>query len=430
MNRRIVIKSGRVIDPLSGCDSIQNLYLAEGRIASVGVAPEGYRADCEINAEGLIVAPGFVDLSAHLREPGQEHKATIASETQAAVAAGVTTLCCPPDTQPVIDTSAVVNLVRERAMRAGKTRVLPIGALTRGLNGKDLSEMSALKEAGCLAVSNAYQPIANPLVLRRALEYAASYGLLIIMRPEDPHLADRGCVHEGAVGTRMGLPGIPHAAETVAVAEVLALVEDTGARVHFSQLSSARAVRMIARSLEKGIPVSADVAAHQLHLTDACIESFDPLFHLRPPLRSLEDRDALRQGVRDGVLAAICSSHQPHEQDAKLDAFPATEPGIAALETLLPLTLSLVESEILSLPAALAALSSRPAAILGLDTGRLIPGAPADICIFDSDATWIPSASTWHSRGQNTPYWGHTLKGRVIHTLIAGERVYSLGGAI
>ncbi len=426
MSQRILIQGGRVIDPASGSDAIQNLYLAAGRIVGLGQKPDGFEADVAIDATHQIVAPGFIDLAAHLREPGQEHKATIASETRAAVAAGITTVCCPPDTQPVIDSSAVVNLVRERALQAGKARVIPIGALTRGLNGKDLSDMSALKQAGCLAVSNAYTPLANPLVLRRILEYATSDGLRVIIRPEDPYLADRGCVHEGAVSMRMGLPGIPHAAETVALAQVLALVEDTGARVHFSQISSARSVRMIRHALDKGIAVSADVAAHQLHLTDDNITGFDSLFHLRPPLRTAEDREALRQGVRDGVIAAVCSSHQPHEPDAKLDAFPATEPGIAALETLLPLMQILIEQQVMDWRTALAALTAGPARIMGLEAGQLKPGAPADLCLFDPAALWTPDHTTWHSRGRNTPYWGHPLKGRVTHTLVGGDVVYRL----
>ena len=286
--------------------------------------------------------------------------------------------------------------------------------------------MNALRSAGCRAVSNAGQPVATTRVLRRALEYAASLDLLVIVRPEDADLADQGCVHEGPVSTRMGLRGIPHAAETVAVAQVLALIEHTGARVHFAQISSARSVRSIARAREKGLPVSADVAAHQLHLTDSDIEGFDALCHVRPPLRSPSDRDALREGVRDSVITAICSDHQPHEPDAKLDAFPATEPGMAALQTLLPLTLKLVDGGWLSLPQAIAALTSGPAAILGLEAGTLRIGAPADVCVFDATLAWTPDADTWLSAGLNTPFWGQALTGRVTRTLLAGHPVFSL----
>jgi dihydroorotase len=424
MSERIIIRGGRVVDPASNLDGRHDVYLADGRVAAVGTRPGGFTADREIEAQGRIVCPGFVDLSARLREPGHEHKATIAGESEAAAAAGITTLCCPPDTDPVIDTPAVARLIREKAQKAGKVRVLPVGALTRGLAGRDLSEMSALKAAGCLAVGNAYAPMASTLVLRRALEYAASHDLLVIVRPEDPSLADRGCVHEGAVATRMGLPGIPYAAETVAIAQVLALIEHTGARVHFAQISCASAVRTIARAREKGVPVTADVAAHQLHLTEADIDGFDAHCHLRPPLRAAADRAALRDAVRDGIVAAICSDHQPHEPDAKLDAFPDTEPGIAALQTLLPLALRLVETGVVDLSRAIAALTSAPAAILGLDLGTLRPGAPADVVIFDPETEWAADAATWRSGGRNTPFWGQRFRGRVSHTLLAGRVVF------
>lgn len=424
MSGRILIKGGRVIDPAAGVDGILDLYLADGRVAGLGSRPDGFAADLEIPAAGRVVCPGFIDLSARLREPGHEHKATITGESEAAAAGGITTLCCPPDTDPPIDSPAVVNLIRKKAAGTGRLRVLPIGALTRGLSGLDLSEMSALKDAGCLAVGNAHRPLANTLVLRRALEYAASHELRVFVRPEDPALADQGCAHEGPVSTRLGLPGIPSAAETVAIAEVLALIEHTGAEVHFAQLSCARAVRAVAKAQGKGLPVTADVAAHQLHLTEHDIEGFDPMCHLRPPLRSPADRDALREAVRDGVVAAVCSDHQPHEADAKLDAFPATEPGMAGLQSLLPLVLKLVGEGVLTLDRALAALTSGPAGVLGLDLGHLRPGAPADVCIFDPEAAWTVDEHTWLSGGKNTPFWGHTFRGRVSHTLLAGRLVF------
>ncbi len=428
MNARIHIRGGRVIDPTQDIDAPLDLYIAEGRILALGTRPEGFAADLDIDAGGQIVCPGFIDLSARLGEPGFEHKATIASESLAAVAGGITTVCQPPDTSPVIDTPAVVQLIQDKAKAAGSLRVLPVGALTRGLKGLDLSEMSALGLAGCRAVSNAYAPVANPLVLRRALEYAASHDLLVIVRPEDEYLADEGCVHEGPVATRLGLRGIPYAAETVAVAQVLALIEHTGVHVHFAQLSSARAMRSLARAQEKGFPVTADVAAHQLHLTEEAIEGFDAHYHLRPPLRSPDDREALRDAVQGGIIAAICSDHQPHEPDAKLDAFPATEPGMAALQTLLPLVLKLVEEGALTLPRAIASLTAEPARVLGLDTGTLRPSAPADVCVFDPAAEWTIGGDTWLSAGRNTPFWGQTVRGRVSHTLIGGRRVFALSG--
>ncbi len=423
---RIVISSGRVVDPASNLDGVMPLYLADGKVLAVGARPEGFESDLEIAVPGEIVCPGFIDLSVRMREPGQEHKATFASETAAAIAAGVTTACCPPDTRPVIDTPAVVNLVQGLAKRTGTIQVLPIGALTRALNGRDLSEMSALKVAGCVAVSNALMPVTNTLVLRRALEYAASYDLLVMIRPEDPWLRDAGCAHEGAVATRLGLPGIPETAETVALAQTLALVEHIGVRTHFGPLSCARAVEMIALARRRGLPVSADVTAHHLHLSEGDVDGFNAYCHVTPPLRAAGDRDALRAGVARGEIVAICSDHQPHEADAKLNAFPLTEPGISSLETLLPLTLRLVDGGILELARALACLTAAPAALLKLETGVLRPGAPADICIFDPDRVWTVNREEWRSRGHNTPFWGQALKGRVTHTLVQGRLVFSL----
>lgn len=424
MSERISIRGGRLLDPASGRDGVGELAMAGGQIVGVGEPPEGFVPDRIIDATGKIVCPGFVDLAARLREPGQEHKATIASESRAAAAGGITTLCCPPDTDPVIDTPAVARLIRERAQKIGGVRILPLGALTRGLGGQDLSEMAALKAAGCRAVSNARAPLASARVLRRALEYAASHELLVIVQAEDPSLADHGCVHEGPVSTRLGLPGIPYAAETVAMAQVVALVEHTGARVHFARLSSAPAVRAVARAQEKGLAISADVAAHQLHLTEADVDGFDARCHLRPPLRSTADRAALREAVRSGVIGAICSDHQPHEADAKLDAFPATEPGMAALQTLLPLTLELVAAGEFGLRQAICALTAGPARVLGIDAGTLRVGAPADVTVFDPAATWVVDRDTWLSNGQNTPYWGRRLCGRVTATFLGGRQVF------
>lgn len=421
---RIVISGGRLVDPANGIDRDDTLYLSRGQVAAVGVAPDGFHADREIHVPGQIVCPGFIDLCARVREPGQEHKATIASETAAAVRAGITMLCCPPDTIPVIDTPAVAELIKDRAERIGKARILPIGAVTRGLQGKELSEMRALKNAGCVAVSNASTSVDNLLVLRRAMEYAASAGLLVIMRPEDPWLKNKGVAHEGAVATRMGLPGIPEAAETVVVAQVLALIEQTGVRVHFAQLSSARAASLIADAKSKGLPVTSDVSAHQLHLSDQTLTDYDPLFHVIPPLRTEQDRDALQTGLADDTIAAVCSDHQPHEQGAKLNVFSSAEPGIAALETLLPLVWRLVNQQRIDRIRAISSLTSGPASVLGLKSGQLNPGATADVCIFDPNAEWTPTLDTWVSRGQNTPFMGEKMQGRVSYTLIAGHIVY------
>jgi dihydroorotase len=428
MSEQLLIKGGRLVDPASGTDAVLDLTIREGKIATLGALPDGFVPDRVIDAQGLVVAPGFVDLAARFREPGFEHKATIQSESLAASAAGITTVCIPPDGVPVTDTPAVAQLIQEIGHESGKVRLCPIGALTRGLKGKDLSEMRSLKDAGCRAVSNAYSPVQSSLILRRSMEYAASHDLLVVFRPEDQDLADGGCAHEGIVATRMGLRGIPYAAETVAVAKVLALIEQTGARVHFSLISSARAMRSIARAQEKGFQVTADTAAHYLHLTESDIEGFDAQCHVSPPFRTLEDRDAMRQGVVDGVISAICSDHQPHEADAKLDAFPSTEPGISALETLLPLSLQLVHEGAMDLMTALRALTVSPARVMGLDAGTLSIGAPADVAIFDPLASWALGPGTWRSQGRNTPYWGQTLQGQIRYTLLGGQCVFEMRG--
>ncbi len=423
--KKLSILHGRVIDPANGVDQITDLHIAKGRIVAIGAAPADFEATC-IEAAGLVVCPGLIDLCAHLREPGTEQKATIASETAAAARAGITTLCCPPDTDPIIDTPAVVGQIKYKAKQAGYCRLLPQGARTQGLDGKTLSEMAALKAAGCIAVSNAYQPLINTLVQRRSLEYAATFELLTMIRPEDPALANHGCVNEGRVADRLGLPGIPRAAETVAVATYLALTEQTGARIHFQTLSTDRAARMLARARFDKQPVTADVAIHQLFLTDLDIDDFDSCTHVRPPLRTTSDRNGLRRAVAENVIMAICSDHQPHEADAKMAPFPDTEPGISNLETLLPLTLKLVQEGVMDLPGAIARLTCGPADILGLALGRLSIGTPADICIFDPEHHWTLHAERLTSQGKNTPFDGWEMPGRVHYTLRQGRIVFAL----
>lgn len=420
---RIVIRNGRVIDPANNIDEVRDVYISKGHIITTGKAPEGFKENREIDATDKIVCPGLIDLCARFREPGLEHKATIASESAAAATAGITTVVCPPDTDPIMDTPAVARLIRQRAEQAGQTRVLPLGALTRQLKGDQLSEMAALRDAGCVGVAN-IQAITNTKIMRCAMEYASSHELTIFIRPMDYWLHDNGCVHEGSVSTRLGLPGIPEAAETTAVARDLALIEQIGVRVHFSQLSSARAVQMIARAKHDGLPVSADVSAHQLFLTEMDILDFDSACHVQPPLRNQHDRDGLRAGVAKGTIRAICSDHQPHEPDAKLAPFCATEPGISALETLLPLTLRLVEDGLFSLSEALSCLTIGPARILGIDLGTLSPGAPADLCILDYEKIWQFQANNMISRGHNTPFNQWEFKGKVTHTLLAGQVVF------
>ena len=426
---RIRIQGGRVVDPANRIDAITDVFIEDGRVAAVGRAPRGYKPGRIIDAKGLIVIPGLVDLSARLGEPGFNHKATIASELRAAAASGVTTLCCPPDTSPVIDTPAVIELIHQRAAKVGLARVVCLGALTRGLKGELLAECYALKMAGCVGVSNAREPVANTEVMRRALEYAATCGQTVFIHPEDPWLAGPGHVNEGPVSSRLGLPGIPETAETVALARDLLLVEQTGARVHFCRLSTARSLAMVAEARRKGLSVTADVGITYLYLTDVDVGDFDSACHVRPPLRSRRDRDALRKALVKGVVAAICSDHQPQDQDAKLLPFDATEPGISALESWLPLTLRLVDEGVLPLSDAVAAVTCNPAAVLGVNAGTLTAGVDADVCIFDPEAVWSLHEETMLSAGTNTPFLGETLKGRVRYTLYRGQFVYQAPAA-
>lgn len=420
----ISIRNGRLVDPANAIDACLDLHICDGKILAVGNLPEDFEPDEIIDAAGQIVCPGLIDLCARLREPGHEHKATIASETAAAASAGITTLCCPPDTDPVIDTPAVAELIQRKAYQAGVARVLPVGALTRGLKGQQLSEMAALKKAGCNIVSNANVPLQNTLVERRALEYAATFGLTCFLHPVDGALLNQGCAHEGPVATRLGLPGVPVAAETVAVARDLALVEQTQARIHFRGLSTAAAVRLIRRARRDQLPASADVSAHQLHLTEMDLDGFNSHCHVEPPLRSLSDRDTLRQAIADGTIPAICSDHQPHEPDAKQAPFPSTAPGISALETLLPLTLRLVSEGVLPLADALARLTSGPAKILGIELGRLEVGRIADVCLFNPQGHWRLETGALISQGHNTPFAGWEFEAQVTCTLLAGRIVY------
>jgi dihydroorotase len=422
----IHIAQGRIVNPASQTDRVGDIYISKGRIVSMIDQPDGFVADRIIDASNQIVCPGFIDLSVRLREPGASQKATIKSETRAAASAGVTSLCIPPDTNPFIDNPAVADLIYDKAKQAGYKQIHPIGALTYKLQGKELSSMFALHQAGCIAMSNAQLPISNLLVLRRAMEYAASFDLLIIYQPQDYHLSNHGCAHEGAVATYYGLPGIPEVAETVALTQCLELVEQTGCKVHFSQISCARSISFIQQAKQKGLPVTADVAIHQLHLTEQDVQPFDGAYHVNPPFRTEEDRQALREAVKNGVIDAICSDHQPHNIDAKLGAFPETESGVSSLETLLPLMLSLVNQNEIDLMQGIETLTNKPAQILGLKSAGLAVGELADICIFDPKISWEVNETTWKSSGRNTPYWQLSMQGRVTYTLQNGRVIFSL----
>ncbi len=420
---RTRIFGARVIDPAGGLDQASDLYLDGGKIVAIDQAPAGFVADKLIDASGLVACPGLVDLSAALREPGYSRKGSIASETLAAAAGGVTSLCCPPLTKPVLDTSAVAELILDRAQEAGHAKVFPIGALTKGLGGEQLAELVALRDAGCVAFGNGLAPFANNRTLRRALEYAATFDLTVVFHAQDADLADGGLAHEGPTASFLGLAGIPETAETVALARDLLLVEQSGVRAHFSQLTSARGAEMIAAAQARGLPVTADVAMYQLILTDEALQGFSSLYHVQPPLRAAQDRDGLREALKAGVISAIASHHQPHEADAKLAPFGATEPGISSVELLLPLALTLVQDGLLDLPTLLARLTAGPAKALRLPAGRLAVGAPADLLLFDAEGQTL-AGETWYSKGGNSPFIGHCLPGKVRYTLVDGRISY------
>jgi dihydroorotase len=420
-----LIANGRVIDPATQLDSITNVYIEGKKIVAIADQLDDFVADKTIDASGLIVCPGLIDLSARLREPGQEHTATIHSETLAAAAGGITTLAVPPDTDPVIDTPAVIELIEDRAKKAARTMVLTVGALTQGLKGDLLAEMAALKKAGCVGVSNSLYPIKNSLVWRRAMEYAASLELTLFINPIDPWLQAEGCVHEGKVSARLGLPGIPETAETIAVARDLLLIKQTKVKAHFHNISTASALKMIEDAKQQGLDVSADVSVHHLHLTEQNVSAFDSQCHILPPLRTESDREQLRLGVQQGGINAINSNHQPLDKDAKLGPFADTTAGISGLETLLPLTMKLVHDKQVDIQQALAALTCNPADILGIDAGRLKVGAAADICIFNDHAEYACQPDQFVSAGHNSPYTDWCFNHQVQYTFFHGKQVYS-----
>jgi len=421
----LVIQGGRVIDPANGIDQQADLYVQNGKVAAIGEAPAGFEVQQTIDASGQIVVPGLIDLCAHVREPGYTQKGTIASETGAAVAGGITTLVTPPDSKPIVDTPAVAELILDRAEAAGNARVLPMGALTQGLNGEQLAPMHALHSSGCVAFSNMRRPVSNSLTLMRALEYAATHDLLVQFQPQDSTLVGKGVMHDDTTSSRLGLDGIPEAAETVEVARCLLLVEQTGVRAHFGQLTCERSVKMVQGSRDRGLPVTCDVAIHHFFLTDENVSGFDSNFYVNPPLRSQLDRAGLRQALLADEIQAICSDHQPHEAAAKQAPFASTEPGIAGLETLLPLALLLVEQGMADLPQIIEKLTSGPAKILGQEhIGNLSAGSAADICIFDPEARWALTEENSRSAGHNTPFMNYELKGQVTATVFAGELVY------
>ncbi|GAB5603949.1 dihydroorotase [Sideroxyarcus sp. TK5] len=420
----IQIKSGRLIDPQNGLDAQRDLYISEGRIVGIGDAPKGFKAEQVIDAQGLVVMPGLVDVAARLREPGYEYKATLESEMAAAVAGGVTSLACPPDTDPPLDEPGLVEMLKHRARNLNQCRVFPIGALTYGLKGAELTEMAELTEAGCKAFSQADAPLTDTRVLLRAMQYAATFGYRVWLRPQDSFLAKNGVAHDGEVATRLGLPPIPVAAETIALSTALQLARETGVTLHICRLSSAAGVDMVRAAKLEGLNVTCDVSMNHVHLTEMDIGFFDANCHLMPPLRSQRDRAALRAGLLDGTIDAICSNHSPVDDDAKLLPFAEAEAGATGLELLLSLVLKWAEQENVPLLHALSRISINPAQLLGQKMGHLSQGAHADICIFDPEARWRVAPAALKSQGKNTPFNGYEMQGRVRYTLLDGQIVF------
>jgi dihydroorotase len=435
---KILIRNGRVIDPSSGRDEVADVAISSGRIVSIGRLTE-FEADRVIDASGLVVAPGLVDLAARLREPGQEHEGMLESELAAAAAGGVTSLVCPPDTDPVLDEPGLVEMLKFRARKLSRCRVFPLGALTRKLEGQTLTEMAELTEAGCVGFAQADVPMQSNLVLMRALQYAATFGFTVWLRPLDAALG-LGVAAQGAVATRLGLSGVPVLAETIALHTVFELVRATGARVHLCRLSSAAGVALLRAAKAQGLPVTADVNINSLHLTDIDIGYFNPDMRLQPPLRQGADRDALRKALADGTIDALVSDHNPVADDMKNLPFGEAEPGATGLELLLSLALRWGQDSGLPLATTLARVTSAPVRVLGealgslaSSAGRLVEGGVADVCVFDPAAEWAVAPALLVSQGKHTPFsfagTGMALPGRVRATLVAGTLAYEAANA-
>ncbi len=421
---KILIQNGHVIDPAHGVDGPADVAIAAGKIVSVGQAPEGFTANRIIDARGLVVAPGLVELSARLREPGYEYRATLESELKAALHGGVTSLACPPDTEPVLDEPGLVEMLRHRAQGLAQSHVYPLGALTLGLKGEIITEMAELSEAGCIGFGQADAPITNTQVLMRAMQYANTFGYTVWLRPQDPWLGKGGVAHSGPVAARLGLSGVSIGAEVVALHTIFELVRMTGCRVHLCRLSSARGIDLVRAAKQEGLPVSADVSINHVHLTDIDIGYFNPMARMVPPLRSTRDRDAINAALIDGTIDAICSDHCPVDDDEKLLPFDEASPGATGLELLLPLTLKWAQANGQPAAKALGLVTEAPARILGVDAGTLAPGSVADVCLYAPDQHWQVLPGVLASQGKNTPFLGYEVNGAVALTLVAGQVAY------
>jgi dihydroorotase len=419
----ILIKGGQVIDP-GRVNGPADVLIERGRISAVGPKLKA-PADAKIlDATNHVVLPGFIDLHVHFREPGFEYKETIATGAAAAVAGGFTSVCCMPNTNPVNDNQSITEFILEKARAAGLARVFPVGAITKGSEGKELAEIGDLRRAGCVAISDDGLPVMNSLVMRRAMEYAIAFDLPVVDHCEDLHLSEGGCMNEGLVSTQLGLPGVPAAAEDVMVARNLALAELTGARLHLAHLSTAGSVRMVREAKARGIKVTAEACPHHFMLTEEAVCGYNTHAKMNPPLRTWADVQAIKEGLRDGTIDVIATDHAPHAAQEKQQEFAAAPNGIVGLETAWPLTLTLVEEGVLALEAAVAKLTTEPARAFGLKHGTLAVGADADVVIANVQEPWEVDPARFRSRSRNTPFAGWKVKGRVAATLIGGTIVY------
>jgi dihydroorotase len=426
----ILVRGGRLIDPSRNHDAVADLLLVDGRVAGVGrglAAPEGAEL---IDAAGLVVAPGFVDLHVHLREPGREDAETIATGARAAVAGGFTSVCAMPNTDPVCDNQAAVGFVLAQAAAAGTARVYPIGAVSLGQKGEQMTEFGELVAAGAVAVSDDGRPVATAHLMRTALEYARSFGIPVIDHCEDASLAAGAAMHEGLTSSRLGLKGMPRSAEDLIVARDISLAELTGGHVHLAHMSTAGAVRLIREAKSRGVNVTAEVTPHHLALTDACCDGYNTNAKMNPPLREPHDVEALREALKDGTIDCIATDHAPHPYDAKEQEFDFAPFGVVGLETALGVVMvELVEKGTLTLSELVRRLSTRPAELAHLPGGTLAQGAPADVVVFDPAAPWTVEPGAFFSRSRNTPFAGRILKGRVRWTVVGGRVVHTAGTA-
>ncbi len=419
----ILIKGGQVIDP-GRVNGPADVLIEQGKIVAVGPKLKAPAGATIIDATNKIVMPGFIDLHVHFREPGFEYKETIQSGTAAAAAGGFTSVCCMPNTSPVNDNQSITEFILEKARAAGNANVFPVGAITKGSEGKELAEIGDLRRAGCVAISDDGLPVMNSLVMRRAMEYALAFDVPVVDHCEDLHLSEGGCMNEGFVSTQLGLQGVPAAAEDVMVARNLALAELTGARLHLAHLSTAGSVRMVREAKARGIKVTAEAAPHHFMLTEEAVCGYNTHAKMNPPLRTGMDVQAIKDGLRDGTIDVIATDHAPHATQEKHQEFSAAPNGIVGLETAWPLTLTLVEEGVLSLEAAIAKLTTEPARAFSLKKGTLAPGADADVVIADLHEGWEVDPARFRSKGRNTPFAGWKVKGRITTTIVGGRIVH------